>query len=191
MREAIENWARNRPFEVLTESEKALVCSEMSSEEYDDMYRALRVAPRLHGDAVVPPVLQGALLQRLRATPRIPWWQCPVPLWAAASLLPVVAVACFLAGTPRDTAPLEPTVVQVLVHDTLVLRDTVRLTRMVIRRTTVAEPLPTEPIASLPSPVSADFLRPLPLFFADTSTLGTSLSECPELMDFFVQPEGK
>jgi hypothetical protein len=186
MHEIIENWSKNRPFSDLSEKEKQIVLAECSEEEYAEVRRLLRSAPKLHQGVEAPEHIKEKLLESLRARQNSTIWDLKIPAWTAAAALVPIFFAWWLFSSPAVRV-VENTIVQkVIAHDTIRMVDTLWRDRVVLRYV----PCPEQPkdLRDIPSG-GVESRVPLATLPAQTGVKGTSLDAYPELMDFFVQPE--
>lgn len=182
--EEIAELARTHSFSALSKAEKQSVLAEMPESEYQILHRALAALPLLDADIEPPADLRAELLARFAPARRSPLqlaFRPAVPVWqaAAAMLVGIGFTFFFMKKEPIKVS-------QKIVYQTIVQKDTIWRTRW---RERVEKPVTAgvqnaRNLENLAAPKTKREANPENLT-APTS-VGTPISDTPELMGFFV-----
>lgn len=190
MNEYIEQLAAQKPFDALTEEERAVVLSTVSRETYEQIRVILEAAPALDGGLEPPIALRETLIRHMKtnAPAARPLWLRPVPAWQAAAAMMLVAAA-LVFWLKKDGVRAAQAPVVLVQRDTVVLTQTEWKERIIVREKVVfkekktAGPLASTDNTSPQTLPEADFSN----YEFPTGPVGTSLGNEPELLDFFVK----
>lgn len=182
MLDKIEQLAKEKAFERLSNAEKALVLSMMPREEYDQIRRMLQTAEAMDASVVAPERLRARVMAQFPKSEGI-----KVNLWLALGIL---AMGWGMMWVVRPVVMQEKQVPVIQQKIDTVWVERIKWREKVVYKTRLVPapaPLP-EPIAL--QPVPSNIIPPPPLYLPDPTTqqaIGTSLGDTPELMSFFTQ----
>lgn len=182
MLDKIEQLAKEKAFDRLSNAEKALVLSMMPREEYDQIRRMLQMAESMDASVVAPERLRARVMTQFPKPEGV-----RVSIWLALGMLAIGWGAMWLFRPVEIQEKWVPIVQQktdtVWVERIKWREKVVYKTRMV----PVSSPLPKS-IALQPDPVN--IIPAAPLYLPESGmqqAIGTSLGDTPELMSFFTQ----